>query len=169
MASSPECAASIVVTMRPARRSDVDTLVRLVNDAYRKTEGHVFPGTTRTARGDLLQQVDRIVVAEADGRPAGCMYFAIEQERAHFGMLAVDVAAQGRGIGSALIAHAEALARRAGIGTMHMEAVKEANLIPFYERRGYRVVRETRGQEWNGGADWGAAVDWHMVDMEKRL
>lgn len=155
--------------MRAARPDDVDLLVPLVNDAYRKTEGDVFPGTTRTERGDLLQQIERIIVAEVDGRAAGCMYFAIEGERAHFGMLAADVRMHGRGIGGALIAHAEALASAAGCRTVHLESVKEANLVPFYQRRGYRVTRETSGQQWNGGADWGAAADWHMVDMEKTL
>ncbi|MEX0751159.1 MAG: GNAT family N-acetyltransferase [Dehalococcoidia bacterium] len=168
-AQSADGAPLPALTMRAATAEDVDGLVALVNAAYRKTEGHVFPGTTRTERGDLLEQVDRIIVAEADGRPVGCMYFAIEGERGHFGILAADVSMHGRGIGSALIAHAETLARAASCRTMHMEAVKEANLIPYYERRGYHVVRETLGSEWNDGADWGAAIAWHMVDMAKTL
>jgi N-acetylglutamate synthase-like GNAT family acetyltransferase len=155
--------------MRAAIEADVDVLVPLVNAAYRKTEGHIFPGTTRTERGDLLKRIEHIVVVEADGRVVGCMYFSTDGECAHFGLLAVDVAIHGQGVGSALIAHAEERARAAGCRTVHMEAVKEANLFPFYERRGYRIVRETPGQAWNGGADWGAAIDWHMVDMEKAL
>jgi len=169
VASFTESGASTRVTMRAATLMDVDVLVPLVNDAYRKTEGHVFPGTARTERGDLLQQIDRIIVAEVEGRAAGCMYLAIDGERGHFGMLAADVHLHGRGIGSALIAHAETLARAAGCRVMHLESVKEAGLVPFYKRRGYRAVRETPGQEWNDGADWGAAGDWHMVDLEKAL
>jgi hypothetical protein len=31
------------------------------------------------------------------------------------------------------------------------------------------VLGETDGQTWNGGADWGAAIPWQMVDLEKAL
>ena len=52
---------------------------------------------------------------------------------------------------------------------MRIETIKEAGHVPFYERYGYRVTAETPGQTWNGGTDWGAAIPWHMVDMEKPL
>ena len=157
------------VTMRRGTPADVEALVSLVNEAYRKTEGHVFPGTTRTERGDLLERIAEIIVAEADGRPVGCLHFTTEGDVAHFGLLAADVRLHGRGIGSALIAHAEHLGRDAGCRMMHIESVKEANMLPYYERRGYRVLRENVGQEWNGGQDWGAAIEWHMVELEKIL
>ena len=157
------------VTMRRGTPADVEALVSLVNDAYRKTEGHVFPGSTRTERGDLLERIAEIIVAEADGRPVGCLHFTTEGDVAHFGLLAADVRLHGRGIGSALIAHAEHLGRDAGCRMMHIESVKEANMLPYYERRGYRVLRENVGQEWNGGQDWGAAIEWHMVELEKNL
>jgi hypothetical protein len=52
---------------------------------------------------------------------------------------------------------------------MRIESVKEAEMLPYYERRGYRALRENVGQEWNGGQDWGAAIEWHMVELEKDL
>jgi GNAT superfamily N-acetyltransferase len=157
------------VMMRRGTPADVEALVSLVNEAYRKTEGHVFPGSTRTERGDLLERIGEIIVAEADGRPVGCLHFTTDGDVAHFGLLAADVRLHGRGIGSALIAHAEHLGRDAGCRVMRIESVKEANMLPYYERRGYRVLREKVGQEWNGGQDWGAAIEWHMVELEKIL
>ena len=113
------------VTMRPATPSDVEALVAIVNEAYRKTEGHVFPGTSRTERGDLLRRIGEIV-AESEGRAVGCLHFTIEGDVAHFGLLSADVRLHGRGIGSALIAHAERLGRDAGCRVMRIESVKEA-------------------------------------------
>jgi hypothetical protein len=52
---------------------------------------------------------------------------------------------------------------------MRIEVVEEGGRIPYYERRGYRVTQRYLGQEWNNGADWGAAIEWHMVEMEKQL
>jgi hypothetical protein len=68
-----------------------------------------------------------------------------------------------------LAEYAEQAAAAAGASAVRIETVKQAGLIPFYERRGFRVVAETDGQLWNGGADWGAAIPWQMVEMEKRL
>jgi predicted N-acetyltransferase YhbS len=157
------------VVVRAARADEADALVAMINAAYRKTEGHVFPGTTRTEREDVTRRLPDLTVAEADGSLAGCIHVTLSPPEAHFGLLAVDVARHGQGIGSRLIAHAERMAREAGCERMRIEAVKEGGQVPYYERRGYRVMAEHPGQEWNGGADWGAAADWHMVEMEKAL
>ncbi|HXK33300.1 MAG TPA: GNAT family N-acetyltransferase [Dehalococcoidia bacterium] len=157
------------VVLRPARAEEADALVAMINAAYHKTEGHVFPGTTRTEREDVTRRLPELTVAEADGTVAGCIHVTLSPPEAHFGLLAVDVARHGQGIGSQLIAHAERVARAAGCETMRIEAVKEGGQVPYYERRGYRVAAEHAGQEWNGSADWGAAIDWHMVEMEKPL
>ena len=157
------------ITLRPARAEDTDTLVRIINAAYAASEGHVFPGTTRTERTGLERILHELTVAEVDGQVAGCIHITMTPPEAHYGPLAVDLTQQTGGLGSVLIAHAEETARAAGCMRMKIEVVKEAGRIPFYERRGYRVVREHDGQEWNGGADWGASGPWQMVDMEKEL
>ena len=157
------------ITIRSATPGDVTALVTLVNEAYRASEGDVFPGSTRTERTDILKDLDHILVAERGGLPCASIHLRIDGDGAHFGLLATDVKLQGGGIASTLIEHVESLAREAGCRVMRIDVVKEGGRVPFYERRGYRVVRETPGQVWNGGADWGAAIEWHMVDMEKPL
>lgn len=157
--------------LRPATQEDIDELVELVNAAYRTSESNVFPGTTRTERVGISNILQEITVAEREGRLVGCIHITTVPPDAHFGLLAVNVDLHGEGLGTRLIAHAELLAREAGCRRMLIEVVKEGEpaRVPYYERRGYRVVAERLGQEWNGGADWGAAIDWHMVEMEKDL
>jgi ribosomal protein S18 acetylase RimI-like enzyme len=157
------------VTIRAATSDDVPALIAMVNAAYRRSEGHVFPTTDRVDRTDAMQHLARIVVAEIDGTLAGSIDLELAGGAAHFGMLATDVGLQGRGIASRLVQHAESVARSAGCHVMKIEVIREGGAIPFYERNGYRVTKETPGQTWNGGRDWGAAGPWHMVDMEKRL
>lgn len=170
------------ITIRAATPDDVPALVEMVNAAYRKSEGHVFPGTTRVQRTDAMARLDGTLVAIVDGALAGCVRYeigghdcsvpdqAVDDARlAHFGLLSTDVAQQGRGIASALVEHVERVAREAGCAMMRIEVVKEGGRVPYYERRGYRVTAQTDGQVWNGGQDWGAAGTWHMVDMEKPL
>jgi GNAT superfamily N-acetyltransferase len=180
MTTEPRIAPSI--TIRPAAADDVPTLVEMVNAAYRASEGHVFPGTTRVQRTDAMKRLDGMVVAIVDGAVAGCVRYELgghdcavpeqsdhDARIAHFGLLSTDIGLQGRGIASRLIEHVERTARDAGCTLMRIEVVKEGGRVPFYERRGYVVTAETDGQIWNGGQDWGAAGAWHMVDMEKPL
>lgn len=160
---------AVGVTIRKATPADIDVLVPMVNAAYRITEGHVFPTTDRIERTDAMKQIEDIIVAEIGGSIVGCVDLDLSGDSAHFGMLATGVSMQRRGIASALIAYAENAARAAGCSVMCIETIKEAGHVPFYERFGYRVTGETPGQKWNAGVDWGAAIPWHMVDMEKRL
>ncbi|HYM15946.1 MAG TPA: GNAT family N-acetyltransferase [Dehalococcoidia bacterium] len=155
--------------LRPATPDDVAALVPLINAAYDFTEHHVFPGSRRTDRHDITKLLDRVVVAEVDGRIAACIHIDLSAEPPHYGLLAVDVSLHRSGLGSLLAGHAEAASRDAGASAIRIETVKQAGLLPFYERRGYRIIAETDGQAWNGGADWGAAIPWQMVDMEKEL
>jgi GNAT superfamily N-acetyltransferase len=155
--------------LRSATADDLEVLVPLINAAYDRTEHHIFPGSRRTERHDISEFIDGIVIAEVEDRILGCIHVDVSSDPAHYGLLAVDVSLHRSGLGSLLVEHAETMARDAGASAVRIETVKQAGLIPFYQRRGYRVVGETDGQFWNGGADWGAIIPWQMVDMEKRL
>jgi GNAT superfamily N-acetyltransferase len=166
---STDATAALALTIRAATTDDIAALVPMVNAAYRVAEGHVFPTTDRVHRTDAMRRMEGTLVAFVGDALAGCVRVEIEPPAAHFGLLTTDLDMQRRGIASALVAHVERLARDAGCTVMRIEVVKEGGRVPFYERRGYVVTRETSGQEWNGGEDWGAIAPWHMVDMEKDL
>jgi len=168
-AKRPEAALQERATLRPATRADIDVLVPMINAAYDLTEHHVFPGSRRCDRQEIGELIGGMVVAELDGRIAACVHIDVGGDPAHYGLLAVDVALHRSGLGSLLADHAEAAARASGAEAVRIETVKQAGLVPFYERRGFRVIGETDGQTWNGGADWGAAIRWQMVEMEKPL
>jgi GNAT superfamily N-acetyltransferase len=157
------------VRLRSATPDDIDVLVPLINAAYDSTESHIFHGTHRTDRDDISKLIDGMIIAELDDRVAACIHIDASGDPAHYGLLAVDVSLRRSGLGSLLIDHAERAARSAGASAIAIEVVKQANLLPFYEQRGYMVTGETDGQTWNGGADWGATGPWQMVNMEKSL
>jgi GNAT superfamily N-acetyltransferase len=147
----------------------MESLAPLINAAYDSTEHEVFPVSRRTDRHDIKSYIDGMVVAEIAGVIAGCIHIDATGDPIHFGLLAVDVSRHKTGLGALLVEHAETVARDAGAKAIHLETVRQAGLIPFYERRGYRIIGETDGQVWNGGADWGAVVPWQMVDLQKSL
>ena len=141
----------------------------MINAAYDVTEHHVFPNTRRCDRQEITEIIDGMTVAEVDGRVVACVHIDTSGDPAHYGLLAVDVSLHRSGLGSMLAQHAERAAVAAAAHALRIETVKQAGLIRFYERFGFRVIAETDGQVWNGNADWGAAIPWEMVEMEKTL
>ena len=79
----------------------------------------------------------RTLVAEEDGEVVG---FAVLKGNGHLDMLFVRQDAVGRGVGRRLYEATEQAARGWGLGRIFTEASITAR--PFFERRGFRVVRE---------------------------
>jgi ribosomal protein S18 acetylase RimI-like enzyme len=133
---------------RPATLTDVAELVRVINLAY-AVEAEMFHGT-RTTDADVRERLAvpnaRFIVipGDADGTLAGSVYVEIEGDRGYFGMLAVDPAAQGRGLGRALVRGAEAYARDEGCAAMDLDVVDlRSELTTFYGSLGYRAIGES--------------------------
>lgn len=143
---------------RLARPGDAAALQPLVHRAYRGDSARA--GWTHEA--DLLdgQRIDAadlesliadptqaVIVAEASGAAVGCVQVSDRgQGLAYLGMLTVDPALQGSGLGRALIDEAERVARdRFGADRMEMTVIiQRTELIDWYVRRGYALTGERR-------------------------
>lgn len=147
---------------RPASEADVPAIVALVESAYRgdasrvgwTTEADLLDGR-RTGADDVGTCIGRpgsvILLAERAIAPHGyellaCAHLAIEDGAGYFGMFSVRPTLQGGGIGKALLAEAERVARDEWkLPAMRMTVIDvRAELIAFYERRGYRRTGLTK-------------------------
>jgi GNAT superfamily N-acetyltransferase len=140
------------MNIRDAAPDDVDSIVSLVESAYRgegsragwTTEADLLDGH-RTDADDVRSVLPYVVLAEDDTGIIGCCKLVPKGAHAYFGMFAVRPALQGDGIGSALLAHAEARAVHLGLRRVEMTVLSvRSDVIAFYERRGYRHSGETR-------------------------
>jgi ribosomal protein S18 acetylase RimI-like enzyme len=78
------------------------------------------------------------LVLEENGTVVGSVYVQVHGDTGYFGMLSIDPARQGQGLGSRLIAAAEDHCRDAECRTMELEVVNlRTELPPFYRRFGY--------------------------------
>lgn len=112
------------VRLRPLHRDDADRVGRLTLAGYDRY-GRI-DGPYRDHLADPLQRIDRcsaLLVAELDGEVVGTVTFVLPDDGewegraepegdASFRMLAVDPAAEGRGIGRALVTACIELARQ---------------------------------------------------------
>ncbi|WTO38717.1 GNAT family N-acetyltransferase [Streptomyces achromogenes] len=144
------------LTFRDATDADVDALVALVESAYRgdssragwTTEADILDGQRTDPEGvlEVIKSPDsRLLTAELDGRLVACCQLEHRGDHAYFGMFAVSPELQGGGVGKAVLAEAERRCRQTwGVGEMHMTVISvRADLIAWYERRGYRRTGRT--------------------------
>lgn len=152
---------AIGLHFRAAAQTDVDAIVALTESAYRgdasrvgwTTEADLLDGQ-RTDAAEVAALITnpgvRFLLAERDGQLlASCVVERLSGDHGgdgYFGMFSVRPEAQGSGTGRALLAEAEHIAREEWQAkAMRMTVIDaRAELIAWYERRGYRRTGEYR-------------------------
>lgn len=91
---------------------------------------------------DLAVVQHRIDLHEADGRLLALIEMALAPDHLLIVNIAVDPAQHGRGVGRALLAHAEAVAAQAGLSELRLYThEKMTRNRRIYEQAGYRLDR----------------------------
>jgi ribosomal protein S18 acetylase RimI-like enzyme len=180
------------LTFRYATQADVPPLVDLIERAYRgpstkgewMSEAHLLKGP-RTSHADIWGLIadahSRFLVAELDGRLAGCCLLqktkAVDGQSAkagdasaYFGMFAINPDIHSTGLGKTVLAEAERRVRELwNAKAMVMTVINVRDqLIEYYKRRGYHLTgarhpfpfNETTGE---------VTRDFDLVEMKKQL
>jgi ribosomal protein S18 acetylase RimI-like enzyme len=139
----------IDVRIRPARIADLDTLLALERALF---------STDRVSRRSLRSFIKSgrcaLVVAESAKDVAGyaLVLFRRTSRAARLYSIGVARPMTGRGIGTALLAAAEKIARGRGCTAMRLEAQDHNTAaISRYESAGYRFVRRVHDYYEDGG------------------
>ncbi|NEX94243.1 GNAT family N-acetyltransferase [Caulobacter sp. 17J65-9] len=147
-----------LLTVRPAVAADVARLHALVESAYRGQSARAgwtheadlleTPRSSLESLAAVLADPGELLLVLAEGeRLVGCVQVSVRPDgAAYLGLLTVDPARQADGFGRRLIAAAEAGAvERFGAERMELSVVHlRAELIAYYQRRGYRLTGEER-------------------------
>lgn len=148
---------SDTIVIEPAALLDLPALHSLIESAYRGdsarrgwTHEADLLGGQRTdpamLEALLADERQHLLVARAQDDLIGCVSVTrLADDVGYLGLLTVDPARQAGGLGRRLIEAAEALASGWGAPRMEMTViVQRADLIAWYERRGYARTGETR-------------------------
>ncbi|HVZ35028.1 MAG TPA: GNAT family N-acetyltransferase, partial [Polyangiaceae bacterium] len=144
-------------SVRAALAADANAIVQLVESAYRgdssragwTTEADLLDGQRtdmEQVAGLLINPAARILIARTDRELLGSVLVEAETAGvAHIGMFAVRPSLQGRGIGRALLEHAELLAREVfGAERAQMSVIEQrSDILAWYRRLGYRQTGAT--------------------------
>ncbi|TND06970.1 MAG: hypothetical protein FD123_3434 [Bacteroidetes bacterium] len=151
--------------IRPLQESDsIEELTQLLHLAYSKLAEQGFRylashQDTSVTRRRVEKGICFVAVAEnkiigtltcyEPGRAGGHPWYA-RADVSSYGQFAVHPDRQAGGIGSALIRHAETLAAKQGAKEITVDTAEgAAELIRFYEKRGYRFVDHAQWTETN--------------------
>ena len=146
-------------TCRHATAADAPAIVTLVNDAF-EVEADVLTGD-RIALPDVMERLERgsFLVRDAEsgedeqgrnegsatglGALAGCVYVELRGATGYLGLVSVASTRQSLGLGRGLMVAAEGWLREAGCSVCQLWVLSSRpELLAWYGRRGYRVVRQ---------------------------
>lgn len=138
-------------TFRVADESDASAITKLVNAAYRPSQGAAgwtheaeLVAGERTTPAQVVETIRRpnsvILVRCRKSAAVACVHVEKEGNDSHIGMLAVDPALQATGIGKQMLALAEDYAVETFGAEKFILIVVSARseLVAFYLRRGYQ-------------------------------
>jgi ribosomal protein S18 acetylase RimI-like enzyme len=142
---------------RAATLADVPVIVALVNSAYRgdssragwTTEADLVGGQRVDEQGVaaiIARDGNVVLLHEEDGQAVACVHLQRTGSSCYVGMMTVEPTRQGRRLGRQMLDAAERRAMSQWQSTsMHMTVlVQRTDLMPWYERRGYRRTGELK-------------------------
>lgn len=151
--------------IRGAQESDAGALLQLINRAFAVERFFLEQDRIDLAGVELYLKQGAFLIEEEADLPTACVYVEVRAGRGYFGLLSVDPARQGSGLGKRLIAAAEEYCRQAGCTVMDLQIVDlREELPPFYRKLGYL---ETGTAPFPAGVV--TKLPCHFVTMSKAL
>jgi len=134
------------ITLHRANPSDVKALSAI---GYRAWEAGILPllaerpgmrlAEERRIAQEVTASIERIIVADCEGRPAG--WCSRARGRAYIPYLFVAPGFQGQGIGTLLLRRMEAMLELEGQTRVQLETPADnVRVVRFYERQGYHIL-----------------------------
>ncbi len=153
------------IRVRVGHASDAGALAGLINAAF-VVERPIFGGDRTSAESvrTLLERGTFLAAEDSIGL-AGCVYVELRGDRGYIGLLSVEPARQGSGLGRKLMRAAEEFCRQANCVAVDLRVVSARAPLPaFYRHLGYA---ETHTSELPAGVQ--PKVPCHFIYMSKRL
>lgn len=158
---------TLAISVRRAQPADTSAIAALVNRAYEVEEA--FVDGPRTSEVEIARLVHGFLVLEQGGALVAAVYVEVGVEpggdaAGYVGMLSVDPAVQGMGIGTRLVRIAEAMCDAMGATHVRLQIVNlREELGRWYRGLGYRAIGTSPFD------DDRTKQPCHFIEMRKEL
>ena len=126
------------MTVRTAEAGDADTLVRLINLAFRAERPFIEGNRIDLAEVRTRLAKDLFLLVVEGETIVGCVHVEAQRDRGHIGLLSVEPARQKTGVGTKLMSAAEEHLRTAGCKYASLRFINHrTELLRYYLRLGY--------------------------------
>jgi GNAT superfamily N-acetyltransferase len=127
-----------MISTRTATATDAEAIARLVNTAFLVEQFFIERDRTNPATVRSLMEEGDFLLAEDGASLVGCIHFELHGDRGYFGMLSIEPARQGTGVGRRLVNEVEQYFRDAGCKFCDLKIVDvRTELHDLYRRWGY--------------------------------
>ena len=92
-----------MICTRRALDNEIDTVVQLINSAFRVEAFFVDGDRIDAEKVRALFKAGKFLLAEDDAKLVGCVYLELRGERGYLGLLSVDPSRQRSGVGRQLV------------------------------------------------------------------
>jgi|SRR5579863_2552584 len=127
-----------MISTRAANTTDAEAIARLVNTAFLVEQFFIERDRTNPSTVRTLMEEGKFLLAEDGTDLVGCVHFELHGDRGYFGMLSIEPARQGTGVGRRLVNEVEKYFRDAGCKFCDLKIVDvRTELHDLYHRWGY--------------------------------
>jgi ribosomal protein S18 acetylase RimI-like enzyme len=155
------------VSVRIASTADVPAIISLANEAFSIETFLEGARTDQERMAEMMQSGAFLVAEDGQGAILASVYIELRGARGYFGMLAVDPARQGMGLGRLLTAAAEDHCRQSGCKHMDLTVLTLRPELPgLYRKLGYV---ETRREPFLPPRKLKPGVECECIVMSKAL
>jgi ribosomal protein S18 acetylase RimI-like enzyme len=155
------------ISIRAATQRDLPQMVSVINSAFAVETFLEGDRTNLSQLADLMEKGMFLLAHDHSGTLIASIHVESRGDRGYFGMLAVDPACQGKGIGRAMVEAAEEYCRKRKCRDMDLTVLSvRPELPPLYRRLGYA---ETGTEEFRPSRPLKNGIECHCIVMSKKL
>lgn len=155
------------INIRLATLDDRTAMMPAINQAFAIEEFLEGTRTDEQRLAEMMESGEFLIAQNGSGRIIASVYVEIRGSRGYLGMLAVDPAEQGKGLGRVMVDAVEEYCQNKGCSGVDLVVISlRTDLPPFYRRLGYV---ETATEEFHPSRKLKPGVECHCIVMSKEF
>lgn len=153
--------------IRVATMADRTAMMPAINQAFAIETFLEGTRTDEVRLAEMMQTGEFLIAQNGSSKIVASVYVEIKGKRGYLGMLAVDPAEQGKGLGRVMVNAVEDYCQNKGCSGVDLVVISlRTDLPPFYRKLGYV---ETGTEEFHPSRKLRAGVECHCIVMSKEF